>query len=169
MSALQSAIELGRPLEEVRGELFSLFRRSSDGDTIDLQPAMEAAARRGDMPIIRLLHDNDVGVHAYCTHATMTEAIRANSIEAAKFMLSCSRHHNLLEGLWLHYVRAKMENRPVIAAAIQMHDSEMRSHRADYTPFHFSPPKKRECPKRLLFDMVVIAVLAALIAVIIGD
>lgn len=165
MSALQSAIDLGRPLEEVRKELFLVFRRTPDGGSMDLQPAMEAAARRGDLEIVRLLHDNGAG----CTHATMTEAIRANSIEVSKFMLTCDLHHSLLEGLWLHFVRAKMEGRPVIAAAIQTRDRDDRAHRDGYRPFHFEPPKKRERPARLVLDLVVVVALAILIAIVVDS
>jgi hypothetical protein len=123
---------------------------------------MEAAARRGSVAVVRLLHDNGAG----CTHAAMTEAVRANSIEAAKFMLACNTHRSLLEGLWLHFVRAKMEGRPVIAGAIQERDREDRAHRPDYAPFHFEPPKKRECPARLAFDLTIVVALAILVAII---
>lgn len=61
MSALQSAIELGRPAVEVRNEIRELIARSPDGAVIDLQPAVEAAARRGDAEILKLLHDFGAG------------------------------------------------------------------------------------------------------------
>lgn len=160
MSALQSAIELGRPADEVRAELRALIARSPDGAVINLQPSVEAAARRGDVEILKLLHD----VGAGCTHAAMTEAIRANSVEVAKFMLACNMHINLLEGLWLHYVRARMEGRPVIARCIQDRHAEDSTE-----PFHFDPPKKRECPVRLVFDLLVIVALAVVAVVVFGD
>lgn len=160
MSALQSAIELGRPAVEVRNEIRELIARSPDGAVIDLQPAVEAAARRGDVEILKLLHD----VGAGCTHAAMTEAIRANSVEVTKFMLACNMHINLLEGLWLHYIRARMEGRSVIAQCIQERHAEDSEE-----PFHFDPPKKRECPARLVFDLVVIVALAMLVVIVLGD